>query len=196
MKLNTLFLFAFLSILQGLKLTAQVNHYPVRIEEKVETFKEMSSKHGFHIQKKSKIVVVYNDSVEEVVTHHSMKKLLATVPEAQMEWKKYNSNRVYEASSIPLFAFGFWGAYNLSKGEHLSRNTLFSILGLAGGYAVLEHFDWQKKRNLKRMMVICNNYWSHKEEKQIEDVFKPDMIRLGVLNQNIIGIGVSWQISE
>lgn len=194
---NAIFIFILFYLLQSVQLFSQNNHVPVRIVEKIELVKEVSSKYGVQERKRSKIVVVYNDSAVEVMTHHKLNALIATIPEAQAEWKKYNRNRVYEASSIPLFALGFWGTYNLLKGEHPSRNALIGIVGLSGGYLTFEHFDWQKKRNLKKIMSICNNVWSHSgEQNDLKDLIKPDVIRLGVINESTIGVGLTWQISK
>lgn len=197
MKPNKLFILFILILGQFVKVFSQSEHYPIRIEERINLVKEVSSKQGNKLNKKSNIVITYNDSSTEILTHHKMNELFASVPMAQFEWKKYNTNRVYEVSSIPLFAVGFWGAYNLSQGENKSQNALLSIVGLGGGYLLFEHFDWQKKRNLKKIMTICNNYWSQKEDNEEDkDFIKPNIIRLGVINQNKIGIGVSWHITS
>ncbi len=196
MKPNKLFILFILLLGQFVKVFSQSEHYPIRIEERIDVVKEVSSKHGSKLNKKSNIVITYNDSSTEIVTHRKMNELMASIPLAQYEWKKYNANRVYEVSSIPLFALGFWGAYNLSQGENKSQNALLGVLGLGGGYMLFEHFDWQKKRNLKKIMTICNNYWSHKKDRnEFHDFIKPDVIRLGVFHQNKIGIGISWHIT-
>ena len=171
-------------------------HFPLRIEERIDVVKEVSSKYGTKLKKKTNIIITYNDSSTEIVTHRKMNELVAYVPLAQYEWKKYNANRVYEVSSIPLFAIGFWGAYNLTQGENQSRNALLTAVGLGGGYLLFEYFDWQKKRNMKKIMALCNNYWSHKDDNKIENFLKPDAIRLGFINQNSLGVGLCWQISD
>ncbi len=171
-------------------------HFPIRIKERVKVVKEVSSKYGTKWNKKTDIIIIYNDSSTEIVTHRKMNELVSSIPLAQYEWKKHNVNRLCEAGSIPLFAVGFWGTYNLMQGKHQSRNALLAAVGIGAGYLLFEHFDWQKKRNLKKIMSICNNYWRHKDDRKIENVLKPDAIRLGFINQNAVGVGLSWQISD
>lgn len=195
---NTILTLISFSFLQVVSLSAQNMHQPVRLEAKTVTIKETSSKYGTQMRKVNKLIVTYDDSTFEEVTHRKLGELLVNVPQAQLEWQKYNRNRVYEVSSIPLFGAGLWGAYNLATNkEHKSRNALIAIVGLAGGYTTFEHFDWQKKRNLKKILMACNKTWSHqKGEEKLKDNISPDIIKLGLIHDNAIGIGLAWRVSE
>ncbi len=177
--------------------TQNNNLTPVKIEEREQKYKETNSKYGTQIRTKKQLVIVYNDGSFEKATTPKLKSIFKQVPLAGVEYKKYHSNSLYMASSIPLFGIGFWGAVNVINGKEKQKNAIIGILGLASGLSVYEVFEYRKKRNTNRLIAHCNNYWKNNiPQSDVKNIVVPDALRLGAVNENALGIDLIWHIAQ
>ena len=194
--LQKLFLPFLLSILV-VPLFSQNNLQPIKIEEREEKYTETNSKYGTQVRTKKQLVIIYEDGSFEKATKSKLKSIFKQVPLAGQEYKKYHANSLFMASSIPLFGVGFWGAVNVINGKDKQKNAIIGLAGLAAGTTIYEIFEYRKKRNINRLIAHCNNYWKNEvPQNKIKSIIKPDVIRLGFLKENGIGIGLVWYISE
>lgn len=179
------------------QLLAQSNHYPIKIEEKTEKYTETSSKYGSHERTKKTLYIIYNDNSAEVASKHRLEEIFKSVPLAKKEYQRYKTNNLYKITSLPLFAVGFWGGVNALNNKNKEQNTLLAAAGLLSGATIFEVFDYRKKRNINRMIAYCNNYWkSNNPQSDLIEQILPDVLKIGVINDNTVGIGVTWNIGE
>ncbi len=194
--LQKLFLSFLLSIFVA-QLFSQNNLQPIRIDEREEKYTETNSKYGTQVRTKKQLVIIYKDGSFEKATKSKLNSIFKQVPLAGHEYKKYHSNSIYMASSIPLFGVGFWGAVNVINGKDKQKNAIIGLVGLAAGTTVYEIFEYRKKRNINRLIAHCNNYWKNAiPRSDIKNTISPDVIRLGLLKENAIGIRLVWNITE
>lgn len=188
----------FLAIsLISVEILAQDNQQPIKIEERDEKYKETNSKQGAQIRTKKQLVIVYKDGTYEKATNSKLNAIFKQVPLAGAEYKRYKSNNVYMASSLPLFGLGFWGFANLINGKDKQKNALIGIAGLASGVSVYEVFEYRKKRNMNRLIAHCNNYWKNNvPQSEIKNMVVPDILRIGSVDRNNIGVGAIWYIAK
>lgn len=173
------------------------NHFPVKIEERTEKYTETNSKYGSQTRTRTVLTIVYNDNTSEKATHKKLEDIFKSVPLAQKEYQRYKANNLYKITSLPLFVAGFWGGVNALNNKNKEQNTLIAAAGLLGGATVFEIFDYKKKRNINRMIAYCNNYWkSSKPQTDLKEQLSPDILKLGMINENTLGIGISWSISK
>jgi hypothetical protein len=197
MKYLALFVWLFLSQWVG-TLAAQDNRKPIKLELKKKTFTETNSKYGTQTRIHEDLVLTYSDGHSEVVSMMQMWALTNTIPSATLHLKKYRANSLYKIGTIPLFTAGFLGFYNLVKGsKNQVAATLIGIGGVAGGYAALEYFNWQKKRSLNRLILNCNREWlgQNQPDKSEHKLFEPNIIKFGFLDGDAnFGIGLKWSL--
>lgn len=194
--LQKLFLPFLVSILVA-PLFSQNNLQPIRIEEREEKYTETNSKYGTQVRTKKQLVIIYKDGSFEKATKSKLNSIFKQVPLAGLEYKKYHSNSIYMASSLPLFGVGFWGAVNVINGKDKQKNAIIGLVGLAASTTVYEIFEYRKKRNINRLIAHCNNYWKNNmPQSEIRNPITPDVIRVSLLNENTVGIGLAWYITE
>ena len=178
-------------------LFSQNNLQPIKIEEREEKYTETNSKYGTQVRTKKQLVIIYKDGSFEKATKSKLNSIFKQVPLAGLEYKKYHSNSIYMASSLPLFGVGFWGAVNVINGKDKQKNAIIGLVGLAASTTVYEIFEYRKKRNINRLIAHCNNYWKNNmPQSEIRNPITPDAIRVGLLNENTVGIGLAWYITE
>lgn len=178
-------------------LYAQSPLKPLRIEEKNEKYTESNSKYGTQVRTKKQLVIIYKDGTEEKATMPKLKTLFQEVPLAELEYKKHQRNNIYMTGSLPLFGVAFVGAINVINNVDKQKNAIIGLMGLATGIAVYEVFEYRKKRNMNRMIAHFNNYWKNDvPQSDLKNTVTPDVIRLGLINQNTLGVGLTWHITE
>lgn len=188
---------SFFLIVSFIRLHSQNNLQPIRIEERAVKYKETNSKYGTQVRTKKQLVIVYNDDNFEVATTSKLNTIFKQIPLAGLEYKNYKINNLMMSASMPLFAVGFWGAVNTINSQDKEKNALIGILGLATGVSVYEIFEYRKKRNINRLIAHYNNYWKNNvPQSDVRNTITPDVIKVGLLNENTVGIGLAWYITE
>ena len=195
MKIRRCYLLIFLFFSENL-LSQNEHHNPIKIEERTEKIKEYNSKKGVHHSTNKYLVIIYDDGVTEKATKSKLNEIFKSVPLAHSEYKKYKRNNIYLTGTIPLIGVGFLGTVNALHGKDKKNNTLLAVLGFASSATFYEIFDHRKKRNINRLIAHCNNYWKNKNQQSEINPIVPDVLKLGVVNENFFGVSLIWQISE
>ncbi len=169
---------------------------PIKIEKKTLKHTETNSKYGKRVIPKTHLEAVYRDSTRSILTHTQLKTWMASVPEAHIEWQKYQRSRLYKAASLPLLAVGTVGGMQyFSSTAHKQRNALIGILGIAGGLELFIHFNKKEQKHENMLIAYYNRHGiSEKLERNFRKVIEPDVFQAGFLSNNQLGVKWAWYL--
>ena len=141
--------------------------------------------------------VLYTDgSVERA----DLKQIKKTIPGARQEFHLF---KVAKAAQIGTTMVGMFGL-GVTVVSILDKNVPLAIgcgIGTIGGFWGLVHFGIKKRQHRDDFVDVCNKYFAKQIEKSKKvgfnlETISPNDIKLGVVNNNGVGMSFVWNISK
>lgn len=141
--------------------------------------------------------IKYNDgSIGEV----DFRQIKRTVPNAR-KYLRLHSLSIFSQAGTTLVGMGGLGVIGYSIFEKNLLYTLIGSVGTVGGFWGTVHFGKKKKVYLENFLDSCNDYFAKEIEKSKKiglnlKAIEPDYMQFGSLNNNNVGISLTWNLSK